>query len=149
MIPLIITLLILGTGWRAYQNARRGGTWSNKQFLVTLLGTLGLGAVISLPIILVTAKTAQAHEGFFIVSLLLAIALGVILLTIYMNRWRKRDLLRRSGQDRAVGAVIAAYWPDKRNRETAASWAITNAIQQQSQVQLSRASSILNSSSKA
>ena len=76
MIPLIITLLILGTGWQAYRKARRDGTWSNKQFLVTLLGVLAIAAVISLPIMLVPAKTAQAHEGFFVVSLLLVIALG-------------------------------------------------------------------------
>jgi hypothetical protein len=33
-------------------------------------------------------------------------------------------------------ARVDAYWQDKLNRQTAASWAIANAIRQQSQVQM-------------
>jgi magnesium-transporting ATPase (P-type) len=102
MVPAIVTLLILWCGWRAYRNARRDGTWSNKQFLVALLGALGLCAVILFPIIFISPMTMEAHEGLALVSILLAIFVGVTLLTIYLNRWRKRDLLKRSGQNRTV-----------------------------------------------
>jgi hypothetical protein len=109
MIPLIVTLLVLWSGWRAYRNARRDGTWSNKQFLVTLLGALGLCAVISFPMIFVSPSTMQAHQGLSIASILLAIAVGVTWLTIYANRWRKRELLKRSGQNRTLGVAIITF----------------------------------------
>src|SRR5713226_5891903 len=109
MIPVIVLLLVLGCGWRAYRNARRDGTWSNKQFLVTLLAALGLCAVISFPIIFISPSTMQAHEGLAIASILLAIFVGVTLITIYANRWKKREDLKRSGQNRTVGVVIITF----------------------------------------
>jgi hypothetical protein len=73
---------------------------------VTLLATLGLCAVISFPIIFISPKTMQEHEGLAITSILLAIFVGVTVITIYANRWKKRDELKRSGQNRAIGVAI-------------------------------------------
>jgi hypothetical protein len=102
LIMLLISLMVDAVGWQAYRKALRDGTWFNKQFLGVLLGALGLGAVIALPIVFISPAKMQAHEGLAIFSILLAIAVGVIVLTIYANRWWKRDLLKRAGQNRTV-----------------------------------------------
>src|ERR1700693_6228369 len=109
MISFIITLLVVWSGWQAYRKARQAGTWSNKQFLLTLLAALGLCAVISFPIIFISPKTMQAHEGLAVASILLAIAVGVTVITIYANRWRKREDLKRSGQNPMVGVAIITF----------------------------------------
>ncbi len=105
-IQVIIFLMVVGSGWRAYRKARRDGTWSNKLFFGALFGALGLCAVIAFPIVFISPATMQAHKGLAIFSILSAIAVGVTVITIYANRWRKRDLLKRAGQNRKIGLVI-------------------------------------------
>jgi magnesium-transporting ATPase (P-type) len=102
MISFIITALVLWTGWRAYVSARHAGTWSNKVFFMALLGAAVLCVVISLPIIFISQSTLQAHEGLAITWLLLVVAVGDTSLAIFLKRWRKRDALKRSGQNRAT-----------------------------------------------
>jgi magnesium-transporting ATPase (P-type) len=102
MISFIITALVLWTGWRAYVTARHEGTWSNKVFFMALLGIAALCALISLPIILISPGTLQAHEVLAIVCLLVVIAVGDTSLAVYLKQWRKRDDLKRAGQNRAT-----------------------------------------------
>jgi protein-S-isoprenylcysteine O-methyltransferase Ste14 len=87
----IITVLVLWTGWRAYANARREGTWSNKKFLLALLVALGLTAVILLPVIVLPMSTLQSHEGLYIGSLLVVIAVAETLYILNKSRWKKRE----------------------------------------------------------
>jgi len=110
MIPFVITLLILGAGWQAYVKARRDGTWFNKQFLITMLGALAVCAAISLGILLIMrSETTQKHEGLSLAIIFLAIAAGVTLITIYANRWKKREELKRAAQNRVIGLAIATF----------------------------------------
>jgi len=110
MSSVVVFLLVLGCGWRAYRDALRDGTWSNKQFLLTLLAAFGLCAVVSLPFFLISPETMQAHEGLAITSIVAAIFAGVTVITIYSNRWRKRNQLKRSGQNRAAAIAIIALF---------------------------------------
>lgn len=109
VIKLIMSLMVVGIGWQAYRKARRDETWSNKQFFGVFLGTLGLCAVIAFLIVFISPAKMQAHEGLAIFSILLSIAVGIIVLTLYANRWRKRDLLKRAGQNRTVGLAIVTF----------------------------------------
>lgn len=88
MFELIITILVLWTGWRAYRSARAAGTWSNKKFALVMLLTLALCAVVSLPLLLISPETLQQHAVFATVTLVIAIGIGVTVLAIYAKRWK-------------------------------------------------------------
>jgi len=111
MMQVVIFLLVAIAGWRAYVKARTDGTWSTKQFLVTLLWALGLCAAISFLIVFtMNSKTMQAHEGLSMAIIFTAIAAGVVAITIYANRWKKREELKRSAQNRAMGLAIVTFF---------------------------------------
>jgi H+/Cl- antiporter ClcA len=95
MVAAIIVLLSLGVAAGAYLRAREEGTWSNKQFLAVLLLGLGVAAVGSLPLALAPWSTVDAHQGLFVTLQLATILAGVIVITIYANRWRRRTLAQR------------------------------------------------------
>ncbi len=96
---LFITPLILLVGWRAYAGAKATGTWSNKVFLGVMLGVAVLCALISIPIYLIPQATMQAHFGIAMTAFLVVITAGVVVITIYTNRWWKSVLAKRSGQN--------------------------------------------------
>jgi NhaP-type Na+/H+ or K+/H+ antiporter len=96
---LAMTLLILWVGWKAYAGAKATGTWSNKVFLGVMLGVAVLGVIISVPIFLIPQDTFSAHPGITMISFLVVIAAGVIVITIYTNRWWKSVLAKRYGQN--------------------------------------------------
>jgi hypothetical protein len=96
---LIITPLILWIGWKAYAGAKATGTWSNKEFFGVLLGLAVLVALTMIPIFLIPQATMEAHIGLAMTGILAIIAAGVVVITIYANRWRKSMLLKRSGQN--------------------------------------------------
>jgi hypothetical protein len=106
MFSLYVTLIVLFIGWRAYHSAKKSGTWSYKVFFGVLLATLLLCAIVTAPFFFVSPDTMQAHPGLFIISILLAIAAGVTLIAFYSNRWRKRELFKRSGKDQTLGIII-------------------------------------------
>jgi len=96
---LIITPLILWIGWKAYAGAKANGTWSNKVFFGVLLGSAVLCTLISIPIYLIPPATMQAHFGITMIAFLTVVTAGVVVITIYANRWWKSVLLKRSGQN--------------------------------------------------
>jgi peptidoglycan biosynthesis protein MviN/MurJ (putative lipid II flippase) len=102
MASVIITLMVLWIAWEAYRSSRRAGTWSTKQFLKILLAAVALCAAVSLPMIFVSPATLQAHEGLALASILVAIFAGVIVITIYAKRWKKRQELKRFEQNPTV-----------------------------------------------
>jgi hypothetical protein len=99
MSSLVIVLFVLWAGWQAYWSAKKAGVWSTKVFLGVLLGAAVLIALISVPIYLIPPATMQAHFGLALTGILSAIGAGVVVITIYANRWWKGVLLKRSGQD--------------------------------------------------
>jgi len=107
MFSAIVVLIILACGWQSYRKARRNGSWSNRQFFLTLLAALAIGVLIPLPFFLLSPETVQAHEGLVLVSMLTLILAGVTLIAVYSNRWRKRNQLKRSGEDHAVAIMLA------------------------------------------
>jgi hypothetical protein len=96
---LLFTLFVLWVGWKAYIGAKAAGTWSNKVFFGILGGSAVLIAIIAVPINLIPQSTLQAHFGLTLFILLFVITAGVVEITIYANRWWKRVLLERAGQN--------------------------------------------------
>jgi hypothetical protein len=96
---LVIVLFVLWAGWRAYWGAKKAGVWSTKVFLGVLLGIAVLIALISIPIYLIPPAAMQAHIGLALTGILSAIGAGVVVITIYTNRWWKSVLQKRSGQN--------------------------------------------------
>lgn len=108
MVSLIITVFVLLSGWHAYRSAKKSGVWSNKVFFGILLAVLAFTALISVPIYFIPPATADAHFGLIITCWVAAIAIAVSVITIYANRWWKSVLLRRSGADQPLKAVVLA-----------------------------------------
>jgi accessory gene regulator protein AgrB len=97
---LIITpLIVLLVGWKAYAGAKSTGTWSNKVFFGVLLAIAVLCTLISIPMFLIPPATMQAHVGITVIAILAAITAGVVVITIYANRWWKSVLAKRYGQN--------------------------------------------------
>jgi hypothetical protein len=109
MSSVIVFLLVMGCGFRAYLSAKASGTWSNKAFFAVLLGMLALVAIVTFPLYFISPATMHSHFGLAMTSILLALGVGTIVIIIYSNRWWKRQLSRRSRKDQTLGAVILVF----------------------------------------
>jgi hypothetical protein len=106
MLQVIVVALVLLGALGVYQRAKQNGIWSNKQFFVVLLAALALFFAVSAPLIFLSPATLDAHPGLVMGGMLLVIFAGVLLITIYANRWKKRQELKRATQGRIAGAAL-------------------------------------------
>ncbi|HUJ32680.1 MAG TPA: hypothetical protein VLY23_15470 [Candidatus Acidoferrum sp.] len=90
MAAFLLVLLALAVAFHFWAKARLEGTWTTARFLALVFGALALAAIVSLPVMLVSPSTLQAHEGLAIALMLVAITAGVVLLAVCANRWKKR-----------------------------------------------------------
>jgi hypothetical protein len=98
MIALVIALLVLGVGLRAYLGAKQSGTWSNKVFFGVLGAIVALTALVMIPMYFLSWSAMNAHIGLLVTCMLLGIGIGVTVITIFANRWWKAELLKRAGK---------------------------------------------------
>jgi hypothetical protein len=96
---LFITPIIFWIGWRAFTGAKSNGTWSNKVFFGVLLAMAALCSLIVIPIFFVPQAAMQAHVGLTVTVFLVVIIAGVVVITVFANRWMKSVLLKRSAQN--------------------------------------------------
>jgi biotin transporter BioY len=86
--PLLLALLIAGIGIGSYLRARRDGTWSWREFAITLAG-IGLILAVVVPWGLFLMRLGPDHAIFATVLMVIPIALGVTLLARYLSKRRK------------------------------------------------------------
>ena len=91
MSPLILVLLVLSIAVSAYVRGRKEGTWSWPLFMKTLLGLWALCAVIAVFIPWVTRKLGPDHALEATILIVIVIAAGVAVLTLWVNRKTRRD----------------------------------------------------------
>ncbi len=94
----ILSILVLLIGSQAYRSAKQSRAWPNKVFLRVMFGATVLIALIAIAICFIPQAAIQAHFSLTLFGILFTIAAGVIAITIYANRSRKRVFLDRSGQ---------------------------------------------------
>ena len=106
MYSVFLALLIVSLGISAFMRARREGTWSWREFAITLLGVALILAVV-LPVSQLLMKLGPDHAGLATVILLVLIGGSVALLTVYLSARRKRQKAATTPGDRHQEGTVA------------------------------------------
>lgn len=99
MESLFPALLIVGIGISAFLRARRDGTWSWREFAITIAG-MALILVVIWPWGLFLMGLGPDRAGLATLLMLIPIAAGVILLAVYLSARRKRQNAAKNKQTR-------------------------------------------------
>jgi len=83
---IVIVLMMISIAISAYARGRREGTWSWPLFAKTVLALWVLGAVVGLFGVWVGRQMGPDHALLATVLIVMAIAAGVVFLTIWVQR---------------------------------------------------------------